>query len=85
MDIKYWISNTRQEDDKLKESFIKKLLGILDVRFEVENWAYSEYTSGTDYNTIFDIGGHSLYSELVSEQDKYLLLEVETVKEKKRK
>jgi hypothetical protein len=47
--------------EKIQKEFIKKVMGLVNIEYDENHWEYSEYTSGTDYNTIFDIDGHDLY------------------------
>ena len=75
--IRYWIASRKESDAKVKKGFLHKLMGNINIEFEKEDYQYSEYTSGTDYNTIFDISGHSLYGELLGQQGKYLILEID--------
>jgi hypothetical protein len=74
VDISYYISDKKRSLRKIQEGFFKKLSGYVEAEFESHDYQYSEYTGGTDYNTIFNISGHNLYNELMSNQDKYLTL-----------
>ena len=74
--IKYWTAKSRQTDDNIKKGALYKFFGIVDAKFEREDYQYSEYTRGTDYNTILNVGDHHLYDELLEKEDKYLLLEI---------
>ena len=82
--LKYYIANEPCEKEKIEEGFIKKVMGIVNVDYETDYYEYSEYTSGTDYNTIFDVDGHNLYNELVeSYVGKFIILEIEFLNNKK--
>ena len=74
--IRYWTAANRQTDDNIKKGVIYTVSGRIDAKFDKEDYQYSEYTSGTDYNSILNIGNHNLYRELLEKEDKYLLLEI---------
>ena len=74
--IRYWTAANRQTDDNIKKGVIYTVAGRIDAKFDKEDYQYSEYTSGTDYNSILNIGNHNLYRELLEKEDKYLLLEI---------
>lgn len=78
--IRYWIAKEKEDDEKVKEGVIKKYLGYVEAEYEASHYEYSEYTSGTNYDTIFNIEGHNLYNELLGLRGKYLILEIEQAK-----
>lgn len=41
---------------------------------EVNEYSYSEYTSGVDYDTELKVGGHDLMRELIGQRGKHLWL-----------
>lgn len=76
--INYFISENNLSEEKLKEVYIKKCFGILDLEYSV---AYSEYTGYLWTTETFDIGGHNLVEELSEHLGKYLYMTI-TVHEK---
>lgn len=73
----YWITKDPKTADELIGLQMLAADGFLDNSFEKEEWAYSEYTQGTDYNTNLKIGGHSLMEELRVKTGYYLYMMVE--------
>lgn len=71
--VQYWITDQKCTRDEAQEQFLKKLYGSADVEFESH---YSDITGylWTDENIC--IGGHDLLSELTSNLDKWLILEI---------
>lgn len=76
MTIKYWYADKFVSEKIIKLNVIKKFYGILTAEYETQDWGHSEYTHGTDYNTIINIGGHNLYNELLSLQNKFIWIEI---------
>jgi len=75
--VRYWVAEKREEDENVKKNTLKKIMGVLEAEYETSYYEYSEYTSVTDYDTVFNIDKHNLYAELMGVQGKYLILEVE--------
>lgn len=68
----------------MTEEFLKKLYGAIDADYEKNDYAYSSWTSGTDYDTTLAVGGHNLYSELRNEVDRFIIIELSFSREGKK-
>jgi hypothetical protein len=75
--VRYWSAKNRQSKEQLQEGVTFKVLGILNAEYESEDYSYSEYTHGTDYNSILDISGHNLFNELTGLKEKFILIEID--------
>lgn len=58
------------------EGFLRKLYGDISADYESNGYCYSSWSSGTDYDTTLQIGGHDLITELSSEQDSFIIIEL---------
>lgn len=74
--VNYWLSDEPCTKSEMTEGFLKKLYGVIDADYEKNDYAYSSWTSGTDYDTKLIIGGHNLYSELRNEVDRFIIIEL---------
>jgi hypothetical protein len=76
MQVSYWISDKPCSKDEVKEELLKKLFGNVEACYSKEEYRYSEWTAGTDYETYLKVGRHDLYSELIHEQNKFLIMQL---------
>lgn len=74
--VNYWLSNNPCTKDEILEGFIRKLYGDISADYESNDYCYSSYSSGTYYDTTLQIGGHDLITELSSEQDRFVIIEL---------
>lgn len=74
--VSYHLSEKVSTKSEMIQSFIKKLHGIVDAGFESSPYEYSEWTTGTDYDTNLMIGGHDLFSELRHQQGKFIIIDL---------
>lgn len=74
--VGYYISNTVKSRDEMVEGFLKTLYGGLSADYERDDYAYSSWTQGTDFNTYLLIGGHSLFAELREEEGNFIVIEI---------
>ena len=71
------IFNQNFSKELVQELWLNQLYnGKLITGYEQVKWGYSEWTSGTDYNSYLKIGGHDLFQELSQKQGEFLLLEI---------
>jgi hypothetical protein len=77
VNIRYWISDTDDTPDIIKERYLKTLMGVVDVDYGYIY--YSEITGGQLTAETLTIGGHDLLKELATFNEKYVLLEIEIV------
>lgn len=75
----YYISDNPVSENEMLESFLKKISGSVEAEFTSEEYSYSSWTKGVDYNTTFSIGGHDLYSELCSKAGKYIIIKIKFI------
>lgn len=74
--VSYFISDTKKTENEILENWLKKLFGAITAEYETESYHYSSWTHGTDYNTYLKIGGHDLFDEFDSYEDKWCVLKV---------
>lgn len=74
--VNYWLFNNPCTKDEILEGFLRKLYGDISADYESNNYCYSSYSSGTYFDTTLQIGGHNLISELSSEQDRFIFIEL---------
>lgn len=74
--VSYFISDTKKTENEILENWLKKLFGAITAEYETESYHYSSLTHGTDYNTYLKIGGHDLFDEFDSYEDKWCVLKV---------
>lgn len=70
--VRFWVSDKQLSEKKIKELFIRKVCGIVDVDFKVR---YSEITGYLWTDEKLVVGGHDLIAELSQQVDNYLHLE----------
>jgi hypothetical protein len=74
--VNYYISDNACTKNEMVEGWLKKLYGSVDASYEANEYRYSSWTSGTDYDTNFTVGGHNLLSELSQEDGKFIIIEL---------
>ncbi len=74
--VGYYLSDNVCTKEEMLEGFLKKLFGSVDASYEANGYAYSSWTTGTDYDTNLTIGGHDLFRELNSEEGRFVLIEL---------
>lgn len=74
--VNYWIHDRPCTKQEITEGFLKKLYGAIDANYESNDYCYSSWTSGTDYDTSLSIGGHDLYRELKDKVGKFMIIEL---------
>jgi len=72
--VSYYLSDSPKTKEEMLEGFLRSIYGSVDVGFEANDYRYSSWTSGTDYDTNLKIGGHDLFSELLNEEGRFLLI-----------
>lgn len=83
MKVEYWTSDQPCTEDEMKEEFLRRAFGDPKVGYDKNDYCYSSWTWGTDYDTNLRIGGHDIMSELYGEKGKFLLLNLEFEKKSK--
>lgn len=74
--VNYWLSDKPCSKNDMVEGWLRKLYGDISADYEKNDYCYSSWTSGTDYDTTLQIGGHNLDSELSDEEGRYLIIEI---------
>ena len=74
--VGYYLADKVCTKAEILEGFLKKLYGSVDVSYESNEYMYSSWTSGVDYDTNLKIGGHDLFRELANEDGRFILLEL---------
>lgn len=74
--INYHLSDKPMTLQNAKEELIKRICGALEADYEANGYHYSSWTTGTDYDTVLKVGGHSLFSELLNEEGKFIIFEI---------
>lgn len=74
--LNYYISDAPNDRGKIIENTILNYSGAINGSFEANEYRYSSWTSGTDYDTELKIGRHNLYNELISEVGKFIHIEI---------
>jgi hypothetical protein len=72
--VKYWLTDKPVTKEQAQEGFLRTLLGAITADMNANEYSYSEYTSGVDYDTELKVGGHDLMRELLGRQGKHLWL-----------
>jgi len=72
--FRWWTSTEEASVDKVKEEFIKKVLGFASVSFGA---VYSDLTGFLWFNNDMKIGGHDVAAEIASETGRWIVLEIE--------
>ena len=73
--IRYWIGPERTTQDDLITKNLEKLDGNVWFEYNAYEYSYSEWTHGTEYDTIFTVGNHDLKKELKEKQGSFLYLQ----------
>lgn len=79
VNVNYWICDEKCTKEQASEDFVKTLTGCAYVDFGAR---YSEYTGYLWTDEELKVGGHDIMREISSSVGKYLILEIEEVKEK---
>lgn len=74
--INYWLSDNPCTKDEMIGGWLKKIYGDISADYEKNDYRYSSWTSGTDFDTILKIGGHDLLYELSREEGRFLIIEI---------
>lgn len=74
--VNYYLADNPCTKNEMVEGWLKKLVGAIDAGYEANGYAYSSWTSGTDYDTNLSVGGHNLLSELRSEEGRFMIIEI---------
>ena len=74
--VGYYLSDNVCTKEEILEGFLKKLFGSVDASYEANGYAYSSWTTETDYDTNLTIGGHDLFRELNNEEGRFILIEL---------
>lgn len=82
VNVSYFLSDTPMKPGEEVEAFWSKFYGKADPRFEASDYSYSEYTTGTDYDTYLNVGNHDLFGILKEEVGKYIAITIQTAPEK---
>lgn len=75
--VRYWTAKRECSRDDLMSGALARLCGSLLVGHDAQEYSYSEYTSGVDYETILNIDNHNLYAELCGHEGRFVHLEVD--------
>lgn len=84
LSVRYWLSNKPCTKQEMQEGWLKTISGFASAEFSQNDFQYSEYTSGTDYDTDFKIGNHNMLSILSKEQGEFIIMELEFETEAKK-
>lgn len=74
--VNYYLSDKACTKNEMLEGFLKKLYGYVEAEYEKNDYCYSSWTSGTDYDTTLKVGGHNLLSELSEEDGRFMIIEL---------
>lgn len=74
--VGYYLSDNVCTKEEILEGFLKKIFGSVDVSYEFNEYAYSSWSTGKDYDTNLTIGGHDLFTELKNEEGRFILIEL---------
>lgn len=83
--VGYGVADKPCTEDEMQEGFLQHVFGAPKVGYEKHDYRYSSWTSGTDYDTNFQVGGHNMMNELYDKQGKFMILHLEFEKEKAKK
>lgn len=72
--LSYYISDNECTLDEAIEGHLNFVMGNITADYETNHYSYSEYTSGTDYDSILQIDSHNLLNELYAHIDKHLII-----------
>lgn len=74
--VNYWISDKPCTKNEMLEGWLRQLYGAAEAEYQANGYAYSSWTSGTDYDTELSVGGHNLHRELREHGDKFIIIEL---------
>lgn len=76
--LSYFITEHPATMDEATEGFVRKLVGGANDEsiYKQSDYSYSEYTTGTDYDTELNIGGHDLFKALIGTNGKYMNMRI---------
>lgn len=74
--VSYYLSSTPCTKNDLVAQILHNISGGLKAEYDKNEYSYSSWTQGTDYDTYLQVGGHDLYEELSSEEGKFIILEI---------
>ena len=77
LSVCYWITEGRKTAEELIEHNMLAADGWLNYELDKHDIRYSEYTSDTDYDVTFKVGGHDMYKELCENMGKCLYMIIE--------
>ncbi len=72
----YFTSSTPLTEEEAISQLVKKLAGVLELYQDASGYAYSEYTTGTDYTQELRVGNHDLFEELRPHDGKYIVFRI---------
>ena len=74
--VNYYLSEKVCTRKEMVEGFLNKLYGAIAADYEKNDYRYSSWTSGTDYDTTLKIGGHNMIDELRNEAGKFIIIDI---------
>lgn len=74
--VGYYLSDRPCTKQEMQEGFLENISGSVNADYEANEYRYSSWTHGCDYDSVLKIGGHDLYSELMQEQDRFIIIEL---------
>ncbi len=74
--VSYYLSDKVCTPTEVLEGWLTKISGGITAEYEANGYAYSSWTSGTDYDSVLKIGNHDLYSELVGEVGRFIIINI---------
>ena len=74
--VNYFISEKPCSLEEAKKRWLAKISGALKAEYNSEEYHYSKWSYGIDYESNLKIGGHSLFDELRQYENKFLILKM---------
>lgn len=74
--VNYYLSDSPKTKDEMIAGLLSKIYGGIESEYTQEDYSYSSWTSGTDYYTTMQVGGHDLKKELDDKEGKFILIEL---------
>lgn len=74
--VNYYLSDNICTKNEMLEGWLSKISGSIVAEYEKNDHQYSFWTSETNYDTNFSIGGHDMLSELQKENGRYIIIEL---------
>lgn len=74
--VSYYLSNKACTINEMIEGWLRKLSGSVKIGYDKNEYSYSSWTSGVDYDTEFIVGKHNIYRELICEQGKFIIIQL---------